>query len=971
MTSPTKSPISAHGHRPRRLPLLPAVAATALCLLAESHGGSLFYAPIPAIGSDAGSSIDANNTYTSAVNCGRSATRTINGVTFTPLAISGNQASANNITLSAATGVLAGGGGKTATLQADGTMAEILSAYTFNQDADNGSEQYIVIDPASLQAGKTYDLRIYIGNSGSQDRLTDLSFAGDGQPAVETDLFNEDDATTSPGGFKDPNQAYYIDYRYTWDGTTTPGVTITQRAGSVPFAFYALTNEEVSSQAGLPPAAVAEAPAPQLPAPQLQTPQLHALETIQTDIRDDDAADETQTDVGVASDIFYSAESLHRHGQWVDVANYGRCWEPRGVAADWRPYTVGRWHYASNAGWAFDSDEEWGWATYHYGRWACVSGNRWVWAPGRVWAPAWCSWRYGGGHVGWAPLPPDAGFDRRVGIGGWADAHYGLGPASYNFCNVSDFGAANVGAILFPRRENVNYIQQSVNVTNISRVTNISNNNTTIFNGGPNIHAVNNVIRNSGGQPFAPILVSRTAAAQPFAGGKYHQMNGNVLSFAAPKVTPGANKATLPKVAETIPASKLDKGWSQVDPKQAEALKTHIAQQAHGLTPANAPATIPLSLANKGFKPTIQPPTLHPGTAPGMAIVKPGQPLTADQKAAPGTQAPKGIQRPGEHPGLSGIKPGQPVVPGEHVAPRPSEARIPGLPGTKPGQPLTPAEHGVNPREPHNPAATIPKPGQPLNPAEHEVTPREPHNPAGTIPKPGQPLNPAEHEVTPREPHNPAAIIPKPGQPLNPAEHEVTPREPHNPAATVPKPGQPLNPAQHEVTPREPHNPAATIPKPGQPLNPSEHEVTPREPHNPAATVPKPGQPLNEHEIVRPNEPRNVEPVEPSRPVEPRQPAEPRVNHESVKPVPFEGHAPAVQEKHREKPAEPRKPAEPQAQNRQPVRPREASVAEKPTAPRPEPAKIAERPQPSHAEVKPNAAPAKKKGDEKDKEKKD
>ena len=39
------------------------------------------------------------------------------------------------------------------------------------------------------------------------------------------------------------------------------------------------------------------------------------------------------------------------------------------------------------------------------GYWAW-DGRGWVWVPGTVWAPAWVSWRYGGGYVGWAPLPP-------------------------------------------------------------------------------------------------------------------------------------------------------------------------------------------------------------------------------------------------------------------------------------------------------------------------------------------------------------------------------------------------------------------------------------------------------------------------------------------------------------------------------------------------------------------------------------
>jgi hypothetical protein len=38
----------------------------------------------------------------------------------------------------------------------------------------------------------------------------------------------------------------------------------------------------------------------------------------------------------------------------------------------------------------------------------------WIWVPGDEWAPAWVSWHYGDGYVGWAPLPPRA---RWTGVG--------------------------------------------------------------------------------------------------------------------------------------------------------------------------------------------------------------------------------------------------------------------------------------------------------------------------------------------------------------------------------------------------------------------------------------------------------------------------------------------------------------------------------------------------------------------------
>jgi hypothetical protein len=99
---------------------------------------------------------------------------------------------------------------------------------------------------------------------------------------------------------------------------------------------------------------------------------------------------------------------LTPHGTWVTFGSYGRCWRPAHVSVEWRPYCTGEWVW-TDCGWYWASDEPWAWACYHYGSWVWDTGVGWIWVPGVEWAPAWVSWRVGGGYVGWAPLPP-AGF---------------------------------------------------------------------------------------------------------------------------------------------------------------------------------------------------------------------------------------------------------------------------------------------------------------------------------------------------------------------------------------------------------------------------------------------------------------------------------------------------------------------------------------------------------------------------------
>jgi hypothetical protein len=96
---------------------------------------------------------------------------------------------------------------------------------------------------------------------------------------------------------------------------------------------------------------------------------------------------------------------LSAHGAWIEVGNHGRCWRPAQVAVEWRPYCHGHWVW-TDCGWYWVSDEPWAWACYHYGAWVYDSRHGWLWVPGIEWAPAWVTWRVGGGYCGWAPLAP-------------------------------------------------------------------------------------------------------------------------------------------------------------------------------------------------------------------------------------------------------------------------------------------------------------------------------------------------------------------------------------------------------------------------------------------------------------------------------------------------------------------------------------------------------------------------------------
>jgi hypothetical protein len=848
--------------------------AAAAAIPFRVQAGTLFYVPIPATGSDAQSGLDPAKVYTSAIAAGnvKAEGRTVNGAALVPLAGSGNTCTANGVTLSAATGSLINGGGKSDSIQADGAMAALLSGMIFNDGAADNSEQYAVLDPATLTAGKTYDLRVYVCNASGENRQVSLTFAGDGKPAVSTDFFNEDDATTSAGGFTEPNQVYYINYRFTWDGVSTPGFAAVQKFGSTPFCLYALTNQEVGEADARPAGAVvAVEPEPATPIPR----GTRATTVDSTD------------DIGVSSDVFYAADSLRRHGRWVTVGTYGRCWQPTGVDAGWEPYTRGRWVHSPEDGWVWHSDEDFGWATYHYGRWFREEDSGWYWVPGKVWAPAWVSWRHGHSYIGWAPLPPVALAIAGVGISAWADHRWGIGPRAYNFVRARDFGAPSMAGVLIPRQQNPGIM------TNTNNVTNIVNGRRGIYSGGPNFQAVNNALIREGGQPVPTVRIDRRTGTKPLTpDGKFSQLAAGILSVTAPVVTRTKKPGSLPPVAATIAAPKFDKGWNGLpDPQHAAALQAKIDRETPGTTAKTAPAILPgtpPSTPGAGTKTAGPQKPSRPGKTADATVIKPGQPAT------PTGSIPK---RPGQpvSGNITPPQPGQPVTPTAGVGKKPGKTPQPTVTPPQPGQPPSPtAVTPTQPGQPPNPTATTPAPsGQPEKPADTAPTkPGRPGKPAtASPPQPGQPASPTGVTPTqPGQPVKPADTVPtKPGRPGKPAT--VSPPQPVPsgvtptvPATPTPEPGRPKKrtpqPAPSAVTPTNPATPTS------EPAGPKKRTPQSAEPGPAAVTKPAtPSVPTPESSVPKKRTPR-PEPPAPA-PVKPSTtaPATPKPAPETPKPA--------------------------------------------------------------------------------------
>src|ERR1700730_7449941 len=291
----------------------------------------------------------------------------------------------------------------------------------------------------------------------------------------------------------------------------------------------------------------------------------------------------TRATRGVSEDegsynIFYT--KLETYGDWRETADYGYVWQPREAerSRNWRPYTNGRWVY-TDAGWMWVSEEPFGWATYHYGRWTRLRNIGWVWVPGEEWAPAWVSWRKSDEYVGWAPLPPEAHFDRRRGIHNWADNYYDIGPDQYCFVPTRELGAQRIESTVVPRERNVTIINQTTNVTNITY------NNTTVVNQGPNYEE----LRTRSQQPIERLRLERQMNVDLSVAVTGPVVRGEVIAVPAPLIAVGRPAPRPRTIKAAIAQTVVEHGWENVSDRQA-ADQARAKMKSEATPPPDAPS---------------------------------------------------------------------------------------------------------------------------------------------------------------------------------------------------------------------------------------------------------------------------------------------------------------------------------------------------------------------------------------------
>lgn len=546
--------------------------------------------------------------------------------------------------------------------------------------------------------------------------------------------------------------------------------------------------------------------------------------------------------------MFY--RKLEPHGDWRETSDYGFVWQPREAEArNWRPYTDGRWVY-TDAGWTWVSEEPFGWATYHYGRWVRLRRVGWVWVPGDEWAPAWVSWRTSKDYVGWAPLPPEARFDRRSGIRNWADNHYDIGPDQYAFVPNNEFGSRRVRNSVVPVERNVTIVIETTNVTNITYA------NTTIVNQGPNYEEM----RSRSRQPIERYRLERQVNSETTAP---PSVRGEVLVMSAPALTVEAGINRPQRVKETIAQTTVEKSWS-VDTDRAAGDRARAKMKAESTPPPDAPSkTLVTPVRPSGTAaPTMTaaaitaPVNASPIPTPKAAVTAipistpiarttpavvstPVPSIAASPKPAPTVRATPALASPTA---AATVRATAPAVSTPPVQASPSARPRPPMPTPRPAPALT-----VPP--PESTAAIVPPRMTPAVPSASSTPVRAPQTTPRRLPP-----TPLSTPAAPPSSTQPTENAEKPAPRYNPGPRPVAPpRVPQpTPAVAPPAPAVPTDslsrpPAQTKpVVPQTPAGIRSNAPLPSPvPEDQKPTNLRPRRPGQVEGEKPAPAPPVS------------------------------------------------------------------------------------------------------------------------------
>ncbi|WP_421700406.1 DUF6600 domain-containing protein [Ancylobacter sp.] len=484
--------------------------------------------------------------------------------------------------------------------------------------------------------------------------------------------------------------------------------------------------------------------------------------------------------------LFY--DQLGRFGTWVAHPDYDYVFIPSDVGPGWRPYQEGRWVWTEQYGWYWESYEPFGWATYHYGRWGYDPSYGWFWVPGDTWAPAWVTWRRGGGRTGWAPIAPD-----RPGYAVGRPAHYAP-PVAESWVFVEDryMAAEDIAVHVAPIPQINIYLQAAPDAYEPS------------WDDG---YYVN---RGFGYRVYdAPVrerLVTREVYYVDNRDDVFFDGTGGRLGIFAPRLDFGDRRGPPPRYVREIEPDRrpLIRQYVRED-RDVPGWLAPSAALLNVLTPDNRRDLRERRFDNPDrFRQQVQ--LLERERAD--RLLEERRQADARAEAFQRQQREALQQRRAVYEQLRAEQraKAQRVVDRVENQPGPRPGG-PGAPGVGPGRPGGPAAPGATPGTPNNgpvggpgaPGATPPRPGVPNNgPDAGPGRPGGPGAPGATPPRPGGPNNGPDagpgRPGGPGGPGAPGATPPRPG-----GANSGPNAGPGGPGAPRPVPGQP--PAAAQPTP--------------------------------------------------------------------------------------------------------------------------------------------------------------------------
>ncbi len=551
------------------------------------------------------------------------------------------------------------------------------------------------------------------------------------------------------------------------------------------------TETSVAAEAPTPPPAP-----PPAPAPAAETTVAPSNPVAEQLVAPSQPATEEQGDTG-AYETFYSA--LADQGEWIETPDYGYVFQPAVRDPQWAPYSNGHWVY-TDAGWTWVSNEPWGWATYHYGRWANIEGTGWVWVPGKRWAPAWVSWRHGGGYCGWAPLPPESAHVD-VRIGNDCDVTFKIGAGCYNFIPQKFMGEPDYRPHYVNHGNNVTIVQQTKNITNITINKTVINNYQVNAGTINNVSTVNNfhqvTVR---GPSLQEISAASRAPIQHVTLAPSNQrgpavVHGSTLAVFAPNLPRNAGHPAQPPVAaQRINQVTVNRGDNAAKPLQATRTLSAPAPNP----PAAQREPPPTAVPHPTSTPALPHPTIEPHPTTTLAVPHPTS--TPPPTAVPHPTSTPALPHPTTEPHPTTTL----AVP--HPTAQPHPVNTPALPHPIQNSTPIPQEKAAAPaglEQAAPPAEQKPKPAAPIEPTKPPEPKVENANhaasPAIKTPEPEKPVTPTREPAKANPPAQPKSsgappknvVVKPPGEPnKEQAEKKPTPKTP----ATNAPPAEPSRP---------------------------------------------------------------------------------------------------------------------------------------------------------------------------------